>query len=218
MTAPRLMVVADLDYAGTVSRLTGVVDALVPVAADPRLAIQLRAKALDGEHLESLARAVRGRLPEAFLVLNGNMELARRRGYQGVHWPEASIPARVPAEPPWHSAAVHSLDALARAERAGVHAVVFGSVFAPGSKDGEAAGLDVLREVCGVSRVPVIAIGGITPGRVAACLEAGAHGVAVVSGVIGAPDPATAVGEYLEALDHALEAGAREATREEVQR
>jgi thiamine-phosphate pyrophosphorylase len=48
--------------------------------------------------------------------------------------------------------------------------------------------------------LPVIAIAGITPHRVPELLDAGAHGVAVVSSVFGAADPAAATRRFLEAL------------------
>jgi thiamine monophosphate synthase len=47
--------------------------------------------------------------------------------------------------------------------------------------------------------VPVLAIGGVTPDRAREALEAGAHGVAVISGVWARPDPVAAA-EYLEAM------------------
>jgi thiamine-phosphate diphosphorylase len=207
---PRLVVVADLDYAGSESRLIEVVEALAPMAAHPRVAIQLRAKALEAQRLEELARTVRERLPaHAFLVLNGSAEVAARLGYAGVHWPEASLPDRLPGEPSWHSAAVHSIEALERAERAGVDVAIFGSVFAPGSKEGAAVGLDALRRVCEQARTPVVAIGGVTPERVRECFEAGAAGVAAVSGIVGAADPASALREYLDAIESATREGVR---------
>lgn len=203
MSTPRLLVVADLEYAGSEARLIEVIDALAPVATGTGVAVQLRAKALEHAAVAGLARAVREHLPGAFLVLNGNAEVARDLGYQGVHWPESALPGRVPAAPGWHSAAVHSIEALRRAEEAGVDAVIFGSVFAPGSKPGDAAGLDALRTICTRARVPVIAIGGVTPARAAACIEAGASGVAAVSGVLDDTDPASAVSEYLDAVQRA---------------
>ena len=78
---------------------------------------------------------------------------------------------------------------------------MFGSVYEPGSHPGAAAGLDALREVVAATSLPIIAIGGITPERVGACLAAGAAGVAVISGILGASDIERAVVEYCDALE-----------------
>jgi thiamine-phosphate pyrophosphorylase len=51
--------------------------------------------------------------------------------------------------------------------------------------------------------IPVIAIAGVTPERVAELLEVGVHGVAVVAGIGAAADPAAATEAYLRALDRA---------------
>jgi thiamine-phosphate pyrophosphorylase len=49
-------------------------------------------------------------------------------------------------------------------------------------------------------RIPVVAIGGITPGRVREVRAAGAHGVAAISAILAADEPAAAVREFLGAL------------------
>jgi len=64
-------------------------------------------------------------------------------------------------------------------------------------------GLDELRRAT-LGGQPIIAIGGITPQRVAEVLQSGAWGVAVLSGVWWASDPAEAVREYLSAIDAAV--------------
>jgi thiamine-phosphate pyrophosphorylase len=48
---------------------------------------------------------------------------------------------------------------------------------------------------------PVYALGGVTPARVPDVRAAGAYGVAVLSGILDAPDVAGAVGGYLRALE-----------------
>ena len=57
--------------------------------------------------------------------------------------------------------------------------------------------------VAGAVHVPVVAIGGIVSGRVPELIAAGAYGVAVVSEISDAADPAAATRRLLRALDRA---------------
>lgn len=77
-----------------------------------------------------------------------------------------------------------------------------GPIFGTVSKANPAPrlGLDALRAIVAESPVPVIAIGNIGPDSVAEVMEAGAHGVAVLSGVTCAVDPAAAAARYAEAI------------------
>jgi len=61
-------------------------------------------------------------------------------------------------------------------------------------------GPELIQKLRGEIRVPVIGIGGITPDNVAAVIRAGADGVAVISAVCGAADPAAATRRLLEAI------------------
>ena len=51
-----------------------------------------------------------------------------------------------------------------------------------------------------VVRVPLIGIGGITPDNAAAVVRAGADGVAVISAVCAAADPAAATRRFLDTI------------------
>jgi thiamine-phosphate pyrophosphorylase len=68
------------------------------------------------------------------------------------------------------------------AQRAGANYIGAGPVWATPSKPDAAApmGLDGLAAVCAAVRVPVVAIGGVDPSNAAACISAGAAGVAVI--------------------------------------
>jgi thiamine-phosphate pyrophosphorylase len=71
-----------------------------------------------------------------------------------------------------------------------------------GSKPGygPVLGLAALAAMAQRGKRPVIALGGVTPATAAACLAAGAAGVAVMGGIMAAADPAAATAALLEAL------------------
>ena len=98
-------------------------------------------------------------------------------------------------------ASIHSVAALVRAVDAGADFALFGPVFDAGSKPVRGVGIEALRRVTSGARIPVVAIGGIAPIHVMPCRRAGAVGVAVITGVLLAPDPAQAIADYLAAFE-----------------
>jgi len=64
-------------------------------------------------------------------------------------------------------------------------------------------GLSGLRAICQAVPVPVLAIGSVRADRVAAVIDAGAHGVAVLGAVCLDRDPAAATARIRQALDQA---------------
>jgi thiamine-phosphate diphosphorylase len=173
--------------------------------------LQVRAKGLAATERALLLRRARKTLGPAAAraILNGAVGEAVELGFGGVHWPEASIPQPGPAPSLLAGASVHSVAALRKGEAAGARFAVFGPVFAPGSKPGEGAGLAALREVVVATRIPLFAIGGITPERARLCIQAGAAGVAAVTGILHAPDAAGAISFYLDAMREASTAPVR---------
>lgn len=148
--------------------------------------VQLREKGLDDRALLALARAARARLPTAAaLLVHRRLDVALAAGADGVHLPADGLPAapllawaaRLGARP-LVGRSTHRLDEVAAARDEGADYVVFGPVFATPGK-GPPAGLDALAEAARLG-VPVLALGGIVPERVADALAAGAHGVAAI--------------------------------------
>lgn len=154
----------------------------------------------------SLIARIRDEATDAALSVSGRPETARNLSlhYHGRTHPDAIADARntlAPSTVIGYSS--HSPDEAAAAVASGADYVYFSPVFKTKSKPGaEGVGVGPLRQCCDrVGSTPVYALGGIKPGNVADCLDAGASGVAVLSGILYADDPAAAAAAYLEALD-----------------
>ena len=97
---------------------------------------------------------------------------------------------------------VHSLEAAQRRAAEGADFVTYSPIYPTVSKPGygPAVGITGLAAVVERVRLPVFALGGITPARVAECLTAGAFGVAVMSGVMSPENVGKQARRYLDAL------------------
>lgn len=79
-------------------------------------------------------------------------------------------------------ASVHSANEAIEAERLGVNYIIAGHVFETGCKPGlKGRGMEFLQEVCESVKIPVIAIGGISPNNLNEVLNTRVFGVAVMS-------------------------------------
>jgi len=136
----------------------------------------------------------------ALLGINPYPALAAWSGADALHLPE-SAPYHSPPAGALLGRSVHSVAAAQRAVAEGCHYLLVGTMYPTRSHpDKLPEGLPLLRAVREVVELPLIAIGGITPERVVECLEAGAHGVAVISGIADAPDPERTARSYWAAL------------------
>ncbi len=169
--------------------------------------VQLREKALDRDALEALAEQVLSLVAryDAMLLINTAVDIAVKIGAQGVHLPGDALPqvVRDRVEPSFLIG--YSTHTYAELDCAGgADFVTYSPIFTPGSKpgyDGVEAGLEGLANAVAHSRLPVYALGGITPQRAAKCRATGCAGVAVISGILAARDPAKAVCEFLKAWE-----------------
>lgn len=136
------------------------------------------------------------------LIVNDDVELALRVDADGVHIGRDDMDLAAARErlSPGAIIGVSCYDQVALAEAAQRHGadyVAFGSMFPSTTKpDAIPAGIAVLVRARARIRLPIVAIGGITPHNAGALLEAGADMLAVVSGVFGSPDPADAARAY----------------------
>ncbi|OXM84412.1 thiamine phosphate synthase [Paenibacillus rigui] len=97
---------------------------------------------------------------------------------------------------------VHSREEAAQAVEEGPDYVLFGHIFASGSKPGlEPRGLDALEAIVQACPLPVIAIGGMEPERVEEVAATGCAGIAVLSSILLHDRPAEQIVRFREALD-----------------
>lgn len=193
MSAPlgRLMLV--VDRAGCAGR--DPVD-VVAAAVDGGVGIVQVREREASDLVAALVDAVRR---HAVLVVNGDPAVAQAHGC-GVHLP-AAFDADVGHARP-RGASAHDAAEVDRALARSVDWVVAGTIYETDSKPGLAGrGLEHLASLVRRAHpTPVFAIGGITPVRARACRLAGAHGVAVRSGILAAADPRAAAAAYFAAL------------------
>lgn len=174
-------------------------------------AVQWRDKRVRiGKRDPALAAMTSAVTEPALLIGNGDWQTLLRHGIRKIHLPEHSLPVGVVKHHAGHGAfvgkSVHSVRAAREAEMAGADYVVAGTIFASSSHpEIDPAGVDFLNAVCAAVTIPVLAIGGVTPERVASCVDAGAVGVAVLSAIMHAADPKDAARQFRDALDMAWE-------------
>jgi len=171
-------------------------------------AIQLREKDLGAAELAALCRRLLAPAQSAgaTLIVNDRVDVALAVGVDAVQRTGTSLTVddirRIAGTRLRIGASVHSLGDAVDAELKGADWITFGPVYDTASKRafGPPQGLARLKTVTGRLRVPVIAIGGITPERVGEVLDAGARGVAVISGILAADSPGDATRRFLKAL------------------
>ncbi|MDK2815743.1 MAG: hypothetical protein PWR22_371 [Moorella sp. (in: firmicutes)] len=169
--------------------------------------LQLREKDLTGRELYHLALDIKQVLPPGTrLLINDRLDVALAAGADGVHLGENSLPPavarRLLGPEKIMGVSVHSVTAAREAEKAGADYLLFGHIFPTTSKEGiPPRGVGSLREVVASVGIPIIALGGINTANARQCLAAGARGVAVMSAIMAAPDPARAVAELKQTLN-----------------
>lgn len=170
--------------------------------------IHLREKSMSARELLAAAEQILAAgVPPAKLVVNDRIDVALAAGAGGVQLAWHSLPpeaARSIAPGLRLGRSVHSAEEAVQAGQQGADFCLYGHVFPTACKPGLAArGLEQLEEAVRSSSIPLIALGGITPGNAGAVLAQGAAGIAVMSGICGAKDPAAAARAYRDALDRA---------------
>lgn len=170
--------------------------------------IQLREKDLSTRELYQLAHNLIPlfTLHQAHWLINDRIDLVLALNAPGVHLRTSSLPTGIARQllgpDRLIGVSTHSQEEVLRAEGEGADFVVLGPVFDTPSKRmyGRPLGLQVLENTCRATRLPVYAIGGITPEHVPKLQSLGAYGVAVISSILQAPNIQDATKKFLDLL------------------
>jgi thiamine-phosphate pyrophosphorylase len=166
------------------------------------LAFHARGRALSGAaHYDLAARLAA--CPPARLFVNDRLDVALATHAAGVQLGRGGLTpadARRLDREWWIGVSVHDLSEAEAARTAGADYLLAGTVFPTASHPERAPlGVSGLAAIAALG-LPVVAIGGITPARVAAVRAAGAYGVAAIRALWDAPEPDVAARQMLEGL------------------
>jgi len=167
----------------------------------------LREKELPAGGRRELLRALLalGRDHGATVTVHDDIEAAVATGAGGVHLPGGGDPAAARRRLPdgLIGVSAHSPQEAAAQLAAGSDYVTLSPIFLTESKPGygPAMGLDALAEAARLSDGLIVALAGIDATNLAACLGAGARGVAVMGEIMRAADPEAAVRRLIAAFE-----------------
>lgn len=178
------------------------------ISADVRL-IQYRDKHASSRQLYETCTELRRLLHAAGcrLIVNDRADVARTAEADGVHLGQADLPVelarRVLATGQWLGCSTHSLEQVVEADGTTADYIAFGPVFPTASKENPdpVVGLEGLRQARRATRKPLVAIGGISLQNAREVFAAGADSVAVIGGLLDAPDLEQRAREFLSTLD-----------------
>ena len=164
--------------------------------------IQLRAK---NESRDEILAAAKTILPITRpagvpLIINDYPDITEQVGADGVHLGQEDLARKSFAEVRGQLGAekiigvsTHSLEQALAAEKLGADYIGVGPIFPTGTKPGRTAvGLELIRQVAAVVKIPFVCIGGINPSNVVQVKAAGANWIAAVSAILCAEDVALA--------------------------
>lgn len=141
----------------------------------------------------------------ALFIIDDRVDLALAVEADGVHLGQEDLPIDIARSLLGRHRIIgistHNAREAREAQAGGADYVAYGPVYATSSKAIVApTGPESIREIAATVSMPIFGIGGIRPQTTTDVIRCGAHGVAVISGILGAETIAGAVGSFLAAL------------------
>jgi thiamine-phosphate pyrophosphorylase len=182
--------------------------------AEGAAVVQLREKSLPTSEVLEIADALRKIIQRATFIVNDRADIAYAVGADGVHLGQDDLPANEARKLLGPNAIIgistSNVAQALEAERGGANYVGFGHMFPTRSKEKSSSPrtMEELRAVIAAVSIPVIAIGGITTSNMDEILCPGLGGIAVISAVSYAENPAEVIRHFIRTLEehHAVSA------------
>jgi thiamine-phosphate pyrophosphorylase len=143
------------------------------------------------------------------LIINDRVDVALAIEADGVHLGQTDMPFDIAKKIIGDSMIIgisaESLEDAIAAEKGGADYLGVSPIYATPTKTDTAPplGLEGLRAIRDAVGLPLVGIGGLNRDNAAAVMENGGDGVAVVSAIVAADDPAAAAGEIKQIIDRA---------------
>jgi len=148
------------------------------------------------------------------LVVNDRADVASAAEASGVHVGQEDLEAEsaraVVGPNKLLGVSTHNLEQFQRAAASSADYIAVGPIFATGTKANPdpVVGAQFIKKVRPLTDKPILAIGGVTLERAPEIIESGADSVAVISDILGAPEPGMRARQYIDLLGRANDAAA----------
>ena len=185
------------------------------VAAGVRL-LQYRNKRASARELFDSARQLSSLLiPQGItFVVNDRADVVSAAEASGVHVGQEDLEAEaaraVVGSNKLMGVSTHNMEQFQRAAASSADYIAVGPIFATGTKSNPdpVVGAQFIQKVRPLTDKPIVAIGGIKLERAPEIIESGADSVAVISDILGAPEPGMRARQYIDLLGPANHAAA----------
>jgi thiamine-phosphate pyrophosphorylase len=140
------------------------------------------------------------------LIINDRIDVALAVDAEGLHVGQEDMPAgnarKIIGPGKLLGVSAKTLKEASSAVKDGADYLGVGDIFGTTSKKdaGEPIGLKMLKEISDSVAIPIVGIGGITKANAGSVIESGADGIAVISAIIGRPDPEKEARELMEII------------------
>ncbi|MCM8778765.1 MAG: thiamine phosphate synthase [Candidatus Omnitrophica bacterium] len=171
--------------------------------------LQLRSKFSPGKYLFALGKKIKKivRKNKAIFIINDRVDIAKIVEADGVHLGQEDLPVdfarNMLGKDKIIGLSTHNLAQARRAQRSEIDYISVGPVFkSPTKPELKPIGIEGLKKIVKISRLPVVAIGGINPDNLPEVLGCGVDSVAVISSILKSKDIVERVKVFKQLLSY----------------